>query len=148
MKLFASTAEESKKSSRMVRSSPCCKFLGPSHVRLYPRDQLTCKTALRRKPNPVRSCFGGPYRSFARAEKARSTLHLVSPRSRLRCLPLLQVHPRYLESKCRLRKMPTRGHPFSWQIKKPRYGSRGLAVKNHCVAALGEVSLPHSVTVL
>ncbi|GAA5965208.1 hypothetical protein JCM8115_005396 [Rhodotorula mucilaginosa] len=34
--------------------------------------------------------------------------------------------------------MPTRGHPFSWQIKKPRYGSRGLAVKNHCVAALGE----------
>lgn len=37
--------------------------------------------------------------------------------------------------------MPIRGHPFSWQIKKPRYGSRGLAVKNHCVAALGEVSL-------
>lgn len=37
--------------------------------------------------------------------------------------------------------MPISGHPFSWQIKKPRYGSRGLAVKNHCVAALGEVGL-------
>lgn len=35
--------------------------------------------------------------------------------------------------------MPIRGHPFSWQIKKPSYGSRGLAVKNHCLAALGEV---------
>lgn len=33
-------------------------------------------------------------------------------------------------------------HQLNWHIRKPQYGSRRLAAKNHFVAALGEVS-PH-----
>lgn len=34
-------------------------------------------------------------------------------------------------------KMP---REFNWHIKRPQYGSRRLALKNHVVAAVGEVS--------
>lgn len=33
-------------------------------------------------------------------------------------------------------------HQLNWHIRKPQYGSRRLAAKNHLVAALGEVSPP------
>ena len=62
----------------------------------------------------------------------------------------LGLHPPLLSSHLTLAGEPSKrspsfemailGHQARWHIRKPQYGSRRLAAKNHLVAALGEVS--------